>query len=104
MRIEMIASHSFESRRRVAGEFEAGYRVTLDDGTTGLAFYSHEWDKRDVTWEQLIAEPSVTPALREFLGDSSPMSFPEFRIVRETKSGPLDQAALASTEWVAGDK
>ena len=115
MKIERIAASFHTSyHRSERGSFEAAYRLTLDDGTTGLAFYVYEWDKRDVMTELLETEPQIARAARALLcGDDghegpipldlSPSALSDFQVAKSHGDpAVLENASLAATERVFG--
>lgn len=83
MKFELRAAFVQNSHQRMAGTTNAAFWVTADDGQEGWAYFTYEWDKRDVLAECLMAEPHIAAAVKEEIGEDSPMALSAF-VIDET--------------------
>lgn len=65
METTLIAGRVIESRTGMRLTTLALYDVTLEDGTTGKAFFYQECNGRDVETETVTAEESVAEAIKK---------------------------------------
>ena len=68
MKMILIATATTNSATRMAGSYQAAWRVTIGN-KTGLVVHSFDFDKRDIENETVVAEKSIADAMRDELND-----------------------------------
>lgn len=63
MKLILIATNVIKKPHRLAGIYQAAYRVTIGD-VSGLVVHTLEYDKRDIMDETVMAEPAIAAAMR----------------------------------------
>lgn len=64
----LIATNVITNPRRVAGTYQAAWRVTFDEAE-GVVVHTFDWDGRDIEDEVLMASPSISGYVEEAIGE-----------------------------------
>ena len=68
MKMTLVATAVTKSVARMAGSYQAAWRVTIGN-KTGLVVHSFDYDKRDIENETVVAEKSIADAMRAEIDD-----------------------------------
>lgn len=68
MEMVLVATNDVKTPGRMAGSYQAAWRVTVGD-KTGFVVHSFRYDKRDIMDEQVIVEENIADAMKAEIDD-----------------------------------
>lgn len=102
----LIATAATNSATRMAGSYQAAWRVTIGN-KTGLVVHSFDFDKRNIENETVVAEKSIADAMRDEINDEwwDPAAYGFYdKGQRIDNTEAMEQAIEAVTEVLYEDQ